>query len=143
MEVATLNASLGRNVNFAAFVLSDYKVINALARLGQAGATIRIYLDPREVQRMQLHTDHPLVKLARTPNVQVKIKTPKGKLMHLKGYTIGGTLLRTGSANDSFDGLKQQDNDLILIYSREAATKFDAEFERMWSRADNDNLVLN
>jgi phosphatidylserine/phosphatidylglycerophosphate/cardiolipin synthase-like enzyme len=44
--------------------------------------------------------------------------------MHLKSYQIDGRLLRTGAANFSASGLKRQDNDLIMIDSADAATKF-------------------
>jgi phosphatidylserine/phosphatidylglycerophosphate/cardiolipin synthase-like enzyme len=38
--------------------------------------------------------------------------------MHLKAYAIDGELLRTGSANFSASGERQQDNDLIVIRRR-------------------------
>jgi phosphatidylserine/phosphatidylglycerophosphate/cardiolipin synthase-like enzyme len=80
---------------------------------------------------------HPLMRLAETINVEVRLKEPTGRLMHLKGYTVGGEVLRTGSANASVDGLTRQDNDLVLIYSREAAGRFDEQFEAMWQRSGN------
>jgi phosphatidylserine/phosphatidylglycerophosphate/cardiolipin synthase-like enzyme len=49
--------------------------------------------------------------------------------MHLKSYQIDGRLLRTGAANFSASGLKRQDNDLIIIDSADAATKFKRAFE--------------
>ena len=69
------------------------------------------------------------------------MKAQDADLMHLKGYTINGKLLRTGSANMSVSGLKRQDNDLILIYSDEAASRFDQHFEIMWARPDNQTLL--
>jgi phosphatidylserine/phosphatidylglycerophosphate/cardiolipin synthase-like enzyme len=43
--------------------------------------------------------------------------------------------LRTGSANFTAGGERQQDNDLIVIRDAGAAAKFDAHFERMWDAA--------
>jgi len=43
--------------------------------------------------------------------------------------------LRTGPANFSASGERQQDNDLIVIRDQSAAMKFDAHFERMWDAA--------
>jgi phosphatidylserine/phosphatidylglycerophosphate/cardiolipin synthase-like enzyme len=43
--------------------------------------------------------------------------------------------LRTGSANFSSSGERQQDNDLIVIRDAGAAAKFDLHFERMWAAA--------
>ncbi len=55
--------------------------------------------------------------------------------MHLKAYAVDGEVLRTGSANFSASGERQQDNDLIVICDAGAAAKFDAHFERMWDAA--------
>jgi phosphatidylserine/phosphatidylglycerophosphate/cardiolipin synthase-like enzyme len=49
--------------------------------------------------------------------------------MHLKSYQIDGRLLRTGAANFSVSGLKRQDNDLIVVESAEAATRFKRNFD--------------
>lgn len=58
-----------------------------------------------------------------------------GPLMHLKTYGIDGRLVRTGSANFSASGERQQDNDLMVIHDAGAAAKFDAHFEQMWDAA--------
>ena len=59
-----------------------------------------------------------------------------GPLMHLKAYSIDGETLRTGSANFSASGVRQQDNDLVVIRDAEAAARFDAHFERMSDAAE-------
>ena len=59
----------------------------------------------------------------------VRIKK-RGPLMHLKAYAVDSVLFRTGSANLSPSGLKQQDNDLIIL--RDPA----------WTRRDRDALVV-
>jgi phosphatidylserine/phosphatidylglycerophosphate/cardiolipin synthase-like enzyme len=53
--------------------------------------------------------------------------------MHFKPYQIDGRLLRTGSANFSPSGLKRQNNDLVVIESREAADAFRRNFERVFA----------
>jgi len=86
---------------------------------------IRIVLDPPE------HQD--FVKLGDlADNVRIK---RGGPFMHLKAHAIDGELLRTGSANFSASGERQQDNDLIVIRDAGAAAKFDVHFERMWQAA--------
>ena len=50
--------------------------------------------------------------------------------MHRKAHTIDGEISRTGSANFSATGERQQDNDLVVIRDAGAAAKFDAHFER-------------
>jgi phosphatidylserine/phosphatidylglycerophosphate/cardiolipin synthase-like enzyme len=66
--------------------------------------------------------------LADTPGVEIRTKGETSALMHLKSYEIDGRLLRTGAANFSASGLKRQDNDLIVIESRDAAASFKRNF---------------
>jgi hypothetical protein len=54
-------------------------------------------------------------ELAATQNVQVKIKAGED-LMHEKDFAVDGNLLRTGSANWSFGGLRRHDN--ITVYTQ-------------------------
>ena len=42
------------------------------------------------------------------------MKAP-GPYMHLKSYSVDGNILRSGSANLSASGLKQQDNDIVIL----------------------------
>jgi phosphatidylserine/phosphatidylglycerophosphate/cardiolipin synthase-like enzyme len=56
--------------------------------------------------------------------------------MHLKAYTVYGTVLRTGSANFSASGKRARDDDLIVIRDVGAAAKFGAHFERTWNAAE-------
>jgi phosphatidylserine/phosphatidylglycerophosphate/cardiolipin synthase-like enzyme len=100
-------------------------VVEALNAAERRGVMIRIVLDP--------HERHDFVRLSDlSDNVRIK---PFGPLMHLKAYAIDGELLRTGSANFSASGERQQDNDLVVIRDARAAAKFDAHFERMWDAA--------
>ena len=55
--------------------------------------------------------------------------------MHLKAYAIDGELVRTGSANFSSSGEREQDNDLVVIRDAKAAAQFEAHFQRMWNAA--------
>jgi len=114
-----------RSIDFASYSLADSAVLDALNGADRRGVAIQIVLDPRE-----RHDFVRLVDLA--DNVRIK---HSGPLMHLKAYAIDGELLRTGSANFSASGERQQDNDLIVIRDAGAAAKFDAHFERMWDAA--------
>ncbi len=113
------------SIDFAAYSLNDGAVVDALNAADRRGVVIRIVLDPRE--------RHDFVRLGDlSDNVRIK---RSGPLMHLKAYAIDGEVLRTGSANFSASGERQQDNDLIVIRDPGAAAKFDAHFERMWDAA--------
>jgi phosphatidylserine/phosphatidylglycerophosphate/cardiolipin synthase-like enzyme len=114
-----------QSIDFASYSLTDGAVIDALSAAERRGVVIRIVLDPRE--------HHDFTKLGDlADNVRIK---RGGPFMHLKAYAIDGATLRTGSANFSASGERQQDNDLVVIRDPGAAAKFDAHFERMWRAA--------
>ena len=95
--------SATKSVDMAAFTFTDWAIIAALKEAQTRGVPIRILLDPSQRQAD--------AKLAEMKDV-VRLKKRGSPYMHLKAYSIDGTLLRTGSANFSPSGLKQQDNDL-------------------------------
>jgi phosphatidylserine/phosphatidylglycerophosphate/cardiolipin synthase-like enzyme len=128
---------VGGRINFAAYVLSDYSIIDSLRGAAEKGARVRLYLDPEELHKIKLSPDHPFVRLAHTRNVEIKVKSPDEGLMHLKAYSVNGVMLRTGSANESRTGLERQDNDLLIITDKEAVGVFDRKFEMMWARPSN------
>jgi len=122
---AGLIASATRSIDFASYSLTDSVVLDALQAADKRRVAVRIVLDPRE--------RHDFVALGDlADNVRIK---RSGPLMHLKAYAIDGDLLRTGSANFSSSGERQQDNDLVVIRDAKAAAQFDAHFERMWDAA--------
>lgn len=127
----------GARVNLADQALSDRIVIESLSNAADRGAHIRIYLDPREVERMTLDNEHALVKLSRMRNVEIKLKAPTEGAMRLEGYSLNGSLLRIGSANGSHLGLERQDNSLVVISEKDAVAAFDRKFDAMWARPNN------
>ena len=64
----------GSTINFAAFILSDYRIMDSLRGAADRGARIRIYLDPKEILTQRFTEKHPFVKLWRTRGVDMKIK---------------------------------------------------------------------
>jgi phosphatidylserine/phosphatidylglycerophosphate/cardiolipin synthase-like enzyme len=125
-------------IDMAAYVLTDWPVMQALTRAADRGVAIRIYLDGTQLAEREpakIFND-----LAETPGVEIRIKHKASAPMHLKSYQIDGLLLRTGAANFSASGLKRQDNDLIVIDSIDAATKFKRAFE---TRFESGELLLS
>jgi phosphatidylserine/phosphatidylglycerophosphate/cardiolipin synthase-like enzyme len=119
--------SAKHEIDFAAYVLTDWAVMQALKRAAERGAKVRIYLDSSQLAERQ-----PAIvfqDLARARGVEIRVKRENSALMHLKSYEIDGNLLRTGAANFSASGLKRQDNDLVVIKDAQAAAKFKHAFE--------------
>jgi phosphatidylserine/phosphatidylglycerophosphate/cardiolipin synthase-like enzyme len=123
VDVALIS-SANQSIEFASYSLTDSAIIDALDSAAMRGVVIRIVLDPRE--------RHDFARLGGLSD-SVRIKR-SGPLMDLKAYTVDGAVLRTGSANFSASGERQQDNDLIVVRDRGVAGRFDAHFERMWGR---------
>jgi phosphatidylserine/phosphatidylglycerophosphate/cardiolipin synthase-like enzyme len=110
----------------AMYTLTDWAIIAELKDARARGIAVRIALDPSVRQAYD--------KLADMADV-VRIKK-RGPLMHLKAYAVDGVVLRTGSANLSPGGLKQQDNDLIILRDPEIVAKFEARFAEVYSAAE-------
>jgi phosphatidylserine/phosphatidylglycerophosphate/cardiolipin synthase-like enzyme len=124
VDVALLQSARSK-IDLTAFSLTDWPVINALVDAHRRGVVVRVVLDPSE--------RHALDRLTEI-SAGIRMKPP-GPYMHLKSYSIDGVLLRSGSANLTASGLKQQDNDIIVIHEPAAARAFDARFEQIWSAA--------
>lgn len=114
-----------RTIDIAAYVMTDWPVIDALVAARARGVTVRVVLDPSQ--------HHAIDKIALLADV-VRMKR-SGAIMHLKGYVLDERVVRTGSANFSASGLKQQDNDIVVIEDAAIAAKFKQNFERIWDEA--------
>ncbi|ADV82593.1 phospholipase D-like domain-containing protein [Terriglobus saanensis] len=157
-----LLAQAHATIDLAAYSLTDYAVAQALIAAAQRGVRIRIYRDATQAAGESAHAERTvtnpkkkpsrdpeddvpnaadsadiLQRLSTTPNINIRIKHSH-TLMHLKAYAVDGAFLRTGSANFSPTGEKRQDNDLILFHNAAAATHFKQDFDRLWSRPDNE-----
>ena len=116
----------------AAYVLSDPAIIEALSDAADRGVTIRIYLDKGQFSQHGARSEAVEALLA-YPNVTARLKG-RGALMHLKAYAVDGVKLRTGSGNFSRSGLEAQDNDLVVVDDPETVSRFEREFDAIWSQ---------
>jgi phosphatidylserine/phosphatidylglycerophosphate/cardiolipin synthase-like enzyme len=118
----------------AAYVLTDWPIMQALTRAADRGVKVRIYLDGTQLAERE--PAKVFLELAETPGVEIRIKRKRSAPIHLKSYQIDGKLLRTGAANFSASGLKRQDNDLIVIESTGAAASFKRNFEARYASGE-------
>jgi phosphatidylserine/phosphatidylglycerophosphate/cardiolipin synthase-like enzyme len=131
------SAEAGDSIDAAWYVATDFRVLGALADAAARGCRVRLYLDPEQVAQSNWwsNLEHPMQRLIAAGGI-VRIKAP-GALMHLKGYVVAGKFLRTGSANLSFDGLRKQDNDVVVIRNADVVARFSVKFAAIWDRSDN------
>ena len=132
-----LFASAKTRIDFAAYVLSDNTIINALIEAARRGVKVRVYLDPDQPAAKGDRAS-PFYTLLRTTGIETRVKMGGRDLMHLKAYQIDGRVLRTGSSNFSFSGARRQDNDLIVIESADAVAQFARQFDYLWTRRGSD-----
>ena len=78
-------------IDMAAYVLTDWPVMQALTRAADRGVAIRIYLDGTELAERE--PAKVFNDLAETPGVEIRIKHKARDPMHLKTYQIDGRLL--------------------------------------------------
>jgi phosphatidylserine/phosphatidylglycerophosphate/cardiolipin synthase-like enzyme len=117
-----LIASARHRIDMAAYTLTNHAVIDALRAVESRGVEVRILIDPR-----QAHAREEFKELTSSMH-----ETTRNPWMHLKSYAVDGEILRTGSANFSASGEKEQDNDLVILRDRESAATFERRFEVIW-----------
>lgn len=134
--------SRARNtIDMAAYVLTDWAIMDALEDAARRGVAVRLVLDGSQFQPRNYGAR--MLALAKTDNIAIRIK-PSGRtrghrgfapIMHLKAYLVDGATLRTGSANFSASGEKKQDNDLVVLTDKPACDAFARRFEEIWDAA--------
>ena len=90
IDVALIDGAR-HEVNMAAYVLTDWPVIQALTRAADRGVKVRIYLDGTQLADRE--PAKVFQDLAETPGVEIRIKHATSAPMHLKSYQIDGRLL--------------------------------------------------
>ena len=119
-----------RTIDMAAYVLSDKPVVEALERAARRGVVVRILADRGQLEDRP--ETLPLIALQDIPGVTLRVK--RGYVyMHLKAYLVDGRWLRSGAGNFSASGLKQQDNDMVVVDSPALAAGFERNFERIFA----------
>jgi len=114
-------------IDLAAYDLTDRSVIDALIDAKRRGVAVRIVLDPSQPQALDR---------LREISECIRMKRP-GPFMHLKSYALDNRLLRSGSANLTASGLKQQDNDIIIVRDPSVVRVFEARFQQIWSEGNS------
>ena len=145
LDVAQLDRAQ-RTLDIAMYAFADRYLAEAVLRAAHRGVTVRIYRDREQFEEEQRHADQRHEPSATDifhgeARIQVRVKASgRHDLMHLKAYLVDGGLLRDGSANWSNAGLKQQDNNAHFTNDPAQVRAFQADFERMWTRLDNERV---
>ena len=130
IDVALIREA-AKQIDMAAYVLTDSAVIEALREASARGVKVRVWRDAGEAARLS-EFDVEAQLGGRVQGLELRSSAPGGELMHLKGYCVDHRLLRTGSANFSRSGETRQDNDLVALRGASVCAGFDAKFDRAW-----------
>ena len=110
-----------------------------MAGLARKGIRLRVYRDREQFSEETLFGGITTTGILLAAGVEVKVRGARD-LMHVKMYSLDGSLVRTGSANWSPTGLKRQDNDVLYESSPEAVEHFERKFEEMWAKSSNTSV---
>ena len=113
IDVALIREA-SKQIDMAAYVLTDRAVIEALRDASSYGVKVRVWRDASEAARLsEFDVERQLG--GRVQGLEIRSSAPGGELMHLKRYCVDHRLLRTGSVNFSRSGETRQDNDLVAL----------------------------
>jgi phosphatidylserine/phosphatidylglycerophosphate/cardiolipin synthase-like enzyme len=132
IDVALIGEA-AKQIDMAAYVLTDRAVVQALRQAAARGVKVRIWRDANMAAKVGDY-DVEAQLGGEIPGIELRSKPPGGELMHLKDYCVDHRLLRTGSANFSRSGETRQDNDLVAMRGASVCAGFDAKFDRAWGR---------
>ena len=130
------------SIDIAAYLFVDQALIEALADAARRGVRVRLYLDGAQEAAREGFGGRAR-GLRGIDRIELRLKPPGGEIMHLKSYLVDSKILRTGSANFTYSGLKREDDDLVVIRDPAAIEAFGESFEAMWRRAGNMSEALD
>jgi phosphatidylserine/phosphatidylglycerophosphate/cardiolipin synthase-like enzyme len=107
IDVALLGGA-EKQIDMAAYVLTDRSVNEALREAAGRGVNVRIWRDANMAERVG-DVDVEAQLGDRVQGLEIRSNSPGGELMHLKGYCVDHRLLRTGSTNFSRSGETRQE----------------------------------
>lgn len=124
--ISTINNA--RNyVYVAMYFFTSRPIAQALIDVSARGVDVRVCMDGSEPSY-----EYSKGLYLENKNIPVKVITGKG-IMHNKFCVIDDEVIITGSYNWTARADLENDENLLIIYSRETAKKYKEEFERLWS----------
>lgn len=118
-------SSARHSVYFMSYSLTDDSIANSLIEAKQRGVEVKGVM---EKQQSSQYSKFDILKQA---GVIVRWDDNKA-LMHHKVFIIDNCIVLTGSVNPTENGYQNNDENLVVIYSKEIAQKFTKEFNRVY-----------
>ncbi len=119
------------SIHVAAFEIDLTDVSNALIRAHKRGVDVRFVTDNEFGTDADDKPGHGQLAAMKKAGIKI-IDDGRGGLMHNKFWVFDGETVWTGSTNATINGMFEQNNNTIVIKSRELAAIYEKQFEEMW-----------
>jgi len=120
------------SIHIASFEFDLTPVAQALIAARQRGVDVRWVTDDESGIEADADPDRGQFAMLRNGGIEVKADN-RSALMHNKFWIFDGQIVWTGSTNITENGIFKQDNNTIVIQSRELAAIYENEFQEMWN----------
>ena len=129
----TLNGEVTKQVDMAAYVLTDRAIVDALREAAARGVKVRIWRDASMAEKVG-DVDVEAQLGERVRDLEIRSNAPGGELMHMKGYCVDHGLLRTGSAKFQPIGRDAPGQRSRGLRGASVCAGFEAKFDRAWGQ---------
>jgi phosphatidylserine/phosphatidylglycerophosphate/cardiolipin synthase-like enzyme len=139
------------SIHIASFEFDLTPVAEALIAAKKRGVDVRWVTD--DESGLGADEDPGRGQFAMLQKAGIEVRSDnRTALMHNKFWIFDGNILWTGSTNITVSGIFKQNNNTLVIHSRELATMYEREFQEMWdgkfgpkspSQLNDQTMVLN
>ncbi len=119
------------SIHVAAFEIDLTDVSNALIRAHKRGVDVRFVTDDEFGIEADKKPGHGQLAAMQKAGIKI-VDDARGGLMHNKFWVFDGEIVWTGSTNATINGMFEQNNNVIVIKSRELAAIYEKQFQEMW-----------
>jgi phosphatidylserine/phosphatidylglycerophosphate/cardiolipin synthase-like enzyme len=120
------------SIHIASFEFDLTPVAQALIAAKQRGVDVRWVTDDENGLGADEEPGHGQFAMLQEAGIEVR-SDDRTALMHNKFWIFDGEIVWTGSTNITKNGIFKQDNNTIVVQSRELATIYEREFQEMWN----------
>ena len=120
------------SIHIASFEFDLTPVAEALIAARQRGVEVQWVTDNEHGLEADEEPGHGQFEMLMEAGIEVR-GDDRTALMHNKFWIFDGQMVWTGSTNITENGIFDQDNNVLVIYSPALAAIYEAEFQEMWN----------
>ncbi len=117
-----------KNIYVAAFSFTSEEIFLALLEAHERGVEVNIIMEKR-----MINSKSSKFELLQAYGINIIFDSNPGS-MHHKFIVIDGEIVQFGSMNYSANGMKSNNENILIIYNKKIANAFLQEFEKLWSK---------